>query len=366
MRPTIRTRLASTTGFSLAEMMVSMGILTVVLGATLGGLADVSKSNEIVLQMSGMNNAVRSSMDLIIRDMLQTGSGLPSGHNITIPSGLGSARVKIPGPPGTAFVTSVSDTTLAAVLPRPNLGPTINGAATDVVSVIMADNSFVDVALSAVTNTTVDIAAGPNISTGPDRVSTGQLMMISKGSRTSLVQVTTVNLPARRLTFADGDSLGLNQSGAAAGNLGALNAAAPANNPASTRISRVRMITYYLDATIDPKHPRLVRRINNGHPTSFDNTLGTTVAIDIENLKFTYDISNGTNDPGNVAMVAADLGNGGACAPAACAPTQIRKMNIVLTGRTPNAVNKTMRIFRNTLQSQVSLRGMAFVDKYRG
>jgi hypothetical protein len=204
-----------------------------------------------------------------------------------------------------------------------------------------------------------------NLSAGADTVARGQLMMIMKGAMAILVQVTDVNMSTRRLTFANGDSLNLNQSGAAAGNLPRLNAFAPANSPAATSVSRVRMVTYYVDATSDPLHPRLVRRINNGDATTFDNNKGTAVAIDIENLQFTYDISNGTNNPGGVEMAAADLGTGGACSPAACAATQIRKVNVMLTGRSTNAANQNMRSFRNTLQSQVSLRGMAFVDEYR-
>ena len=78
-----------------------------------------------------------------------------------------------------------------------------------------------------------------------------------------------------------------------------------------------------------------------------------------------YDISNGTNNPGNVEMTTTDQGVSGACAPAACAATQIRKVNVMLTGRSANAVNTNLRVFRNSLQSQISLRGMAFVDEYR-
>jgi hypothetical protein len=231
---------------------------------------------------------------------------------------------------------------------------------------LMADNTFLNVALSAVAASAVDVAAGPNIATGPDRVTPGQLMMISKGSLNTLVQVTAVNTTTRRLTFADGDSLNLNQSAAAAGNLPALNAAAPTSNAAATNITRIRMITYYLDATIDARHPRLVRRINNGHPAAFDNTLGTAVAMDIENLQLSYDISNGTNNPGNVKMLPADLVTTGACSPVACAATQIRKVNIALSGRNRNAGNNPAALpLRNTLQSQVALRGMAFVDRYR-
>jgi hypothetical protein len=42
----------------------------------------------------------------------------------------------------------------------------------------------------------------------------------------------------------------------------------------------------------------------------------------------------------------------------------IRKINIVLTGRSRAAVQLQGKMFRNTLTSQVSLRGMAYVDEY--
>ena len=110
------------------------------------------------------------------------------------------------------------------------------------------------------------------------------------------------------LTFADGDSLRLNQAARRTATLPALNAEDPVDDrrrrAPTTRISRVRMITYYLDAVTDPEHPRLVRRVNNGDPMTFDNTLGTAVAIDAVDLQFAYDISNGTGNPGDVEMTA--------------------------------------------------------------
>ena len=129
------------------------------------------------------------------------------------------------------------------------------------------------------------------------------------------------------------------------------------------------MITYYLDNVADPLHPRLVRRVNNGSnpgdEITFDNTLGTAVAVDAFNLQFTYDINNGAGNPGGVQMIAADLGAGGACAPIACGPTQIRKVNLTLTTRAPNQVSGSATFLNNTLESQVSLRAMAFIDRYR-
>jgi hypothetical protein len=366
-RHTLRTRSASTAGYSLAELMISMGVMTVVMGVTMGGLADATKANDAVLNMTGMNNSLRIGMDLLVRDMLQVGSGLPPGHVIQIPSGTGSTVANIPGPPGTAFTTEVGDTDIPAVIPRPGRGPVINGVATDVVTTLAADNAFLDVPLTAMTATTVTVAAGPDIAAGPDRVSPGQLMMVSKGSVTTLLQVTAVDVNTRVLTFDNGDSLNLNQSGAAAGNLSALDAADPANTPTAARISRIRMITYYLDATTDPGHPALVRRINNGHHTAFDNTLGNAIAIDVDNLQFTYDLidpSTTPPNPANVRMLPSDRDGTGRCAPNACTEPQIRKLNVAITGRSKNSASEHERVFYNTLSSQVSFRGMAFVDEY--
>jgi hypothetical protein len=123
------------------------------------------------------------------------------------------------------------------------------------------------------------------------------------------------------------------------------------------------MISYYLDTSV-PLHPRLSRRINNGHPTTFNNIYGTAVALDIENLQFTYDLVDGVNNPSNVAFVTADYTASGACNPNPCSQVQIRKVNVMMMGRSPNPLPGKSTVFRNTLQSQVSLRGMAFVDEY--
>ena len=76
---------------------------------------------------------------------------------------------------------------------------------------------------------------------------------------------------------------------------------------------------------------------------------------------------DGANNPSNVRMVAADL-----TAPAArarrspCSPNQIRKVNVFLAGRSASAIlGEPDDFFRNTLSTQVSLRSLALVDRYR-
>lgn len=362
-------------GYSVIEMLVSMGIMTVVMGATAAALNSASKTRDAAVLMTGVNNSLRTGMDLMIRDMLQIGSGLPTGHVVLIPSGAGAVQMNIPGPPTTTFVTPPGDIDWAAIIPGDGIGPTINGTATDTLTMLMADNNFVDMPLTNITNTTATIAAtlpttgqAINIQTGVDRLIEGQLLMFEKGSVTSMVQITSINYTTRVVTFAAGDSLKLNQPAAAAGNVAAVRAAAPTDTPAAngtipTTATRVRMISYYIDNSV-AGHPRLSRRVNNGHPTAFNNALGTAVAIDMENLQFTYDVVDGVNNPSNVSFTSGDYTTAGACNPNACSQSQIRKINIVLMGRSTNPMPGKTSVYRNMLTSQVSLRGMAFVDEY--
>jgi hypothetical protein len=313
-----------------------------------------------------MNNSLRGGMDLMIRDLLQAGSGLPKGHVILVPSG--GDLIRRPGPPDTDYTNTEGDLNIAAVIPGAELGPTINGVATDILTILTADNNFTDVGLTAVSATSVTVDPTVEIGSGVDRVIEGQLMMVLKGTSTTLVQVTDVNAASHVLTFATGDSLSLNQTGTdIPGNLESLNAVAPtgAAAAAATRITRVRMISYYLDDTTTPGHPRLVRRINNGDPTEFDNDSGTAVAMDVENLRFTYDLNDGANNTSNVRFLPVDLTTGGACAPDACATTEIKKINVTLTARSSNGALEHSRVYRNTLSSQVALRGMALVNEYQ-
>ena len=379
IKPSINRRPGDgTAGFSMIELLVSMGMSVVVLGAATMAMQQATRLNESALVVSGMNNALRIGMDMIVRDLLQVGSGLPTSHAILIPSGAGSTRINLPGPPGTAFTNLVTDVDLNAVNPGTGLGPVINGASTDVLTVLTADNNLVNTPLTAITNTTIDVATTDpatglaiNIATGPDRVLPGQLLMLEKGSANTLVEVTSVDTVNRRITFANGDSLNLNQTGAAAGNVAALRATAPpdvlpalpATQIIPTAATRIRMISYYLDNT-DPNHPRLVRRMNNGSATTFDNTSGVAVSMDIENLQFTFDLADGINNPSNIKFTAADLAGTGACAPNQCDQNRIRKINVMLTIHSKQAVQLEGQRFRNTLNSQVSLRGMAFIDEY--
>jgi prepilin-type N-terminal cleavage/methylation domain-containing protein len=371
-------------GFSLAELLVSVAISTIILGTTIAAMLNAVRANDTAVLVTGMNNNLRTAMDLVTRDLLQVGQGLPTGRIVDIPNGPGATAVRRPGPPGTNLTWALGTASLSAVTPGPGLGPVVNNVATDLITTLAVDSAFERVPVTRIQNTTATIRgcpcptsvpAGPgaNLTNGDaDDINVGDLIMFTKGAVTTLVQVTGVN--AQILTFAPGDSLNLNQNLAfnppngATGTMAEVIGTAPANLPNGTEnvdsvaAYRVRMITYYVDATTDPARPRLVRRMGNGDPMVYNNNLGTAVAFDVEGFTISYDLADGVNNPADLRFEPQDLDD---CDPAPCSPNSIRKVNAVLAGRSRRQLNNTGLFFRNSLSSQVSLRSLAFVDRYR-
>ena len=391
-------------GFTLVELLVAMAITTIILGATMVAMTDAIKATESAQQITDLNNGLRTSMDLMVRDLLQVGQGLPGGRFIGLPTGAGSLPMQLPGPDGSDYYLDGAsfcppratdpDTIceeIYAVIPGPERGPVVvdGQPPTDMITTLAADSSFDTVTLRtfAADGRSITVAppcpatgacnapnhrSGRDITGGDtsDNIRSGDLIMLTKGSWSTLVQVSTVS--GQTINFAASDSLRLNQAANIIGTAGDLQNNAPVDtcSPTSTCFvttvaTRIRMISYYLDVTSDPLHPRLVRRMNNGVWNDFDNSVGTVVAFDVEGLTFSYDLADGVNNPSNVRMNDADLDGSGRCSPSPCYASQIRKINISLAGRSRTVRRGTQQYFRNRLSTQVSLRSLAFVDRYR-
>jgi prepilin-type N-terminal cleavage/methylation domain-containing protein len=361
-------------GFTLVELLVAMAIVTVVLGATLTALTNAYRATESANEIIGLNNNLRIGVDLIVRDLIQVGQGLPPGRTVQVPNGAGALPIQRPHPQGSVCTEwPAGTTTLSAVTAGPGCGPAINGVNTDMVTTLAADSvldavpvwSFNPGGHTATVSLPAQHPDGLDISTGgPNDVQVGDLVMFTKGSVSALAYVTAVD-GGQQITFDAGDPMNLNQFAAALnGTVDDLATLAPtAAN--SANVSRIRMITYYLDNTLDVTTPRLIRHMNWGDPAAAVNMRGRTVAFAIENLQVTYDMVDGVANPSNVRMVAADFTNAGACAPQPCSPNQIRKMNVFVAGRSAERFSATGEFFRNTLATQVSLRSLALVDRYQ-
>lgn len=393
-------------GFSLIELLVASFVTLVVLAGTAQILQKAIDGENAATQVIDMNGHLRAAMDLIQRDLLQTGQGLPVGRRVGIPNGPGITAITRPGPApngacaGVDFMPAVP--TLPAVMVGPDLGPPINGLCTDTLSIIAADNLFGKVAVVAIAadGRSAIIAdppvadadpQGADISDDPDvdsdNLRRGDLLMFEKGTVSVLVQVTEVNGQEIRFDSGAADFLGLNQVDADTGDdniTGTLidfretaptDPAVPTFMPAPNNTvlisrstaTRIRLVSYFVDTTAAV--PRLMRQIGGAPPNA--------VAIGVESFRLSYDIADQGANPTGVRMDADDLNGNGACPddPAtpgeveACSENQIRKVNVVLSMRATQVEESRLLMGGNnsqsTLYAQVSLRSLAFVDRYQ-
>lgn len=358
-------------GFSLTELLVSVAVTSLLMGGVFSAMMSATRANDSVRLVTGMNSNLRVAMDLVTRDLIQAGQGLPAGRTVSIPFGVGALPVVRPSRAGTAYTFDPALPTLSAVTVGPGLGPEVNGQPTDMITVLAADNAFDSVRLTALDDASMTVSAAVAIGDAPDRdgnnIRVGDLIMLKKQSLSVLKYVTGVN--GRIVEFDPGDPLNLNQIGVPEGTLAQYVAAAPleqrgANGFVPSVATRIRMVSYYLETPDGSgRDLRLIRRINDNPPT--------TVAFEIERFLVTYDLVDGVTNPINVVMDDDDLDGTGACDPdpgtapvIACSPNLIRKVNLRLSGRSEQPMQQTQQFFRNTLNTQVSLRSLALVDRY--
>jgi hypothetical protein len=206
---------------------------------------------------------------------------------------------------------------------------------------------------------------------GAYNVKAGDLMLVRNGGGDVLMSVTTI--AGQQITFSTDDDLGLNQFGASVTG-SATNVIGAAPTLTGIRVSRVRMITYYLEQTDvnDPRQPRLMRRLNMGTPA--------TVGFAVQNFTLTYDLAAENVRFTGVSMNEADVVDGdGACiepvdeeeeeeeeeedGTRVCQENWIRKVNVVMSARATTP-GPSGAYYSNSLFAQVGIRSLAFRDRY--
>ena len=213
---------------------------------------------------------------------------------------------------------------------------------------------------------TLDTSAGCFTMPGqPTPIAVGNLIMFTNQYGAALEYVTSV--AGQTINFATGDPAALN--GVAGANSGTVKylqnqtAGVPNGTFPPTSISRVWMVTYYIDAATTPAQPQLIRQVNYpGYPVAAPANPPEPVGDVIEDLRFSFDIVNSTAPAGTYP-----LGPGDALTPAGGdTPFQIRAVNMFLAGRSENPYTamSTPFFLRNNLSSQVCIRSLAFVPAF--
>jgi hypothetical protein len=359
------------------EFMVATLVSLIVLGAGLAMYRDSAIANSGVTQTSDMNTNLRAGMNLIVQDLVQTGTGIPAG-GIPIPNTTNAAGCNIGAPvnrpPASLSLKFLGPTSnsgcnviLPAIEPGPGLGPAVTSPdgttapASDVISILYADNTL------ALNQKEINGPACANGSIAPDGssatfdagcvtigsagipVNPGDLIMFSNVDGNCIETVTSVN--GQVLNFAAGDAFNLNgrTTTEAAGTilqLQNITNGTPNGTYPPTSATRLWMVTYFLDDTTDPAHPRLMREVNFNTPQP--------VAESIEYAHFLYNFADGTATP-PVQQPNVPINDN---------ENEIRVVNVQLNARSADVSGGTIKYTRASLSTQITLRSMAYFDTY--
>jgi type IV pilus assembly protein PilW len=362
-------------GFSLVELLIAVALGLIVLGATTQLFKHGMDATVLVSQSSEMQQNVRSTLNLIAKDVSMAGSGLPSG-GLSLPYGAGATASFFAVDPTKAWLANNTyPSGIVAGAPVTNFmygiipgsgngmelgGPAAigaTGAGSDAITVIYADYAFPLNQYKAsfpAANPNGDVVTlqppavpppGFPAVQSPTGIQVGDLILLNNPKGYAVGEVTGIapNGANTDLTFANGDPLNINQSGAAKGNIAYI---IPGGNPTATRIWAV---TYFVEvpAAATGQAPRLMRQVNGQTPQP--------VADNIIGLQVRYDMCDGTNGP-NCSNIPDALA-------APFSPSQIHKVNIQIMGQTLLSYGNKSR--STVLSTSVSTRSLSFKDRYQ-
>ena len=352
------TTLKRADGFTLVEVLVSTAIMLLVLGTTMTTVKNSLMVNESAALVSDSNQNLRAGTNMLVRDLMQAGRGIPTG-GISIPSGAGATAINRPSPPGLAYTfENTTATALPAIITGADIGPSVDNQTTDVITMLMTDSTITELQLfpqgtagqptiqnnGSAFNVGVNTAwlAGDPLN-GVSPIKTGDLIYFNNSNGTTIQTVTSVD--ATNVFFAATDWFNFNQPGAAAGSITQI-----LPNP-TTNASRVLMLTYYVDVVTTLGAPRLTRAVNHFG--------GQAMAGVVEDLDLSFDLVDGTNNPTQVKSLPYTV-NG-----VTYSPNQIRKVNLHVGVRSEERSSLQNDYLRNHLSTVISIRSLAFVDRYK-
>jgi prepilin-type N-terminal cleavage/methylation domain-containing protein len=370
-------------GFTLLELLASTAISLVVIGTAMTAFKDGVGMTKSASDIAETTQNLRSGTNMLIHDLVLAGRGVPTG-GISIPSGAGALQILRPSPPGLGYTfDNVGATTLTAITSGSNKGPAVDGQTTDMVTILSLDpildtcllaplsvKAWNDPAGAALPHMNDQNGTGFNVvninnAKCPDGMGgfngdwlngsptqapivKGDLLMFTDANGATAIQTVTSTDPTN-VYFAQNanDQFGFNQPGAAAGSIKKLVGALD--------VKRVIMYTYYVDppAIANQFTPRLMRRYNMGSAQALAGV--------VEDLQFSYDlVDSATNTaPTGVLDLPVVLNGNNYSA------NMIKKVTVHVGVRSEVKSLKLGDYLRSHISTVVSIRNLAFVDRYK-
>lgn len=358
------TSLRSDRGFALSEFLVASLITLSVIAVALRTFDDALKVNDATLKLADAGQNMRSGVNLMVRDLLQAGREIPVG-GIPIPTGVGATAVQRPSPSGWSYAfDNTTLTTLGSVTTGNNLGHTVSGQQTDMITVLMSD-PFLTTLQGVLEAAAPPPPSGPppprlsstgssltmnsqsawfagDLLNGVGPVKAGDLLLFQNNNGAAMQTVTGVS--GGVVQFGTGDPFNLNQPSAQNGAITDL------LGGGTMSVKRILMITYFVQE-VTPGEPRLMRALNM-HPAQ-------ALAGVVEDLQLTYDLVDGTTNPSNVNDVPFTSGS------VTFNASQIRKVNLKVGVRSEEKSRSTGDYMRHYITTVTSLRNLAYVRQFQ-
>jgi prepilin-type N-terminal cleavage/methylation domain-containing protein len=415
-------------GFSLLELLVAMTVTLIILAATLSLFQTALQTNDSSTQMTTMNGNLRSALNLIVRDLLQAGQGIPNG-GVPLPIGSGCKKINRPMPSGTATfpygcASPASAPNLPAVIPGNALGPAIPGLGgtnlgnptltqfptggpnSDMVTMLYQDNNLVtniilvngqpaNNFLQQLTTTSMTFSPAVTVNNQNNGINIGDLFLVYGGGLYRYVVVTATSGQSATFTpSADAFSLNQQATGTSCGTItgtlcdlqGVVSnafggtctyAAGPPvtftpdaghPNACSFTAQRVLMVSYFLDAgTIINGQvvPRLMRQVNM---TKIPANCNTSTPPAVGCPASVAEVIEGLEFSYDyVTGTPPPITNqvSTPSSPTGITDNQIRKVNVYIAGRSDTLLSPTAQYMRANLATQVDIRSLAFVNRYQ-
>jgi prepilin-type N-terminal cleavage/methylation domain-containing protein len=377
-------------GFTLVEMMITLALTVVLLGAAFDYLKGVEGMTTGASAMSEVNDNLRGAANLIQHDLYAAGTGVPAlagvsavtgvpALGIPLPSGNGSTAVNRPGPGNTSFPFNAGASNFVPVItPGYQLSGAMDGQTSDDITILKEDDQWTNASWSgasqnwslqgvSVSSAITYSASGytvtasfPSSCIPCSAINVGDLLLFTAGNDYAMGMVTT---PAPSFSTSGGtttvtivlgnDSLGLNQycgiASPCPNTIGWVNQNATYPAPGVT-LTKIDMITYYLDNS-NSAHPYTLMRML-GNNVSKNNA----VAYGVNFLSVSYDVQK------QASPILLNLSVSNPACPTDC--INIHTANLTLSAVSSTTLQDSGQYYGNTIVSKVALRNLVYGNAY--
>jgi|GraSoiStandDraft_24_1057298.scaffolds.fasta_scaffold33501_3 prepilin-type N-terminal cleavage/methylation domain-containing protein len=364
-----------TRGFSLLELLISMVVGLIIMGAATQLFKSAMDATTVITQTAEIQANARAAVNMMSKDISMAGSGLTSG-GFALAYGAGATASRFAVDQNRTWLNNnaypsgqfgnpptIVPYWMYGLIPGPANGMELGGPGNipatnqpaDAITSVYVDYSFPLnlYQITAMTATTITLQPPNPAPTNPfpqildpTGIKVGDLIMLSNAKGTAVVEVTGINAGGTVLTFAANDPLNMNQ---------------PANPPLNSTLAylatvgtatanRILSVTYFAEVPNNGQLPRLMRQVNGQTPVP--------VADNIIGLTFTYDMCDQNNNGGG-AVKCANITD-----PIAKGFTlsQIHKVNVTVLAQALMASGANSR--STALTTSISTRNLSFKDRY--